>query len=140
MAKTNKTVETNNSVTAYLNKIKDEAKRKDCIEIAAIMKKISGAEQKMWGTAIVGCGSYHYKYESGREGDAPLLAFSSRATSIVLYIGREFAKRKELLTKLGKHKVSGGCVHIKKLSDIDTAVLSKLLKNSFEYTKKNQHC
>ena len=90
----------------------------------------------MWGTAIVGFGSYHYKYESGREGDAPLTGLAARANSITLYLGSEFEKREELLSKFGKHKVSGGCVHIQKIEDIDTSVLTKMVKNSIAQIKK----
>ena len=94
----------------------------------------------MWGTAIVGFGSYHYKYESGREGDAPLTGIASRANSITLYLGSEFDKREELLSKFGKHKAGKGCIHIQKLEDIDTSILIKMVKNSIEYRKKQNLC
>ena len=86
----------------------------------------------MWGTAIVGFGSYHYKYESGREGDAPLAGLSPRANAITLYFSN--AKEKpDLLKKLGKHKMGGGCIYIQKLEDIDTGTLTKLVDNSIKY-------
>lgn len=135
---TNKTVETKASVPAFLKSIKDEKKRKDCAAIIDLVSKHTGLEPKMWGTAIVGFGSYHYKYESGREGDAPLTGIAARASSITLYLGSDFDKREELLAKFGKHKVSGGCVHIQKLEDIDTGILLKMVKNSIAHTKK-QH-
>ncbi|HEY6062355.1 MAG TPA: DUF1801 domain-containing protein [Chitinophagaceae bacterium] len=136
MAKQNKTIETKDSVAGFLKTIKDEKRRKDCSAIIELITKHTGLEPKMWGTSIVGFGSYHYKYESGREGDAPLAGLAARATSITLYLGSEFDKREELLSKFGKHKVSGGCVHIQKIKDIDTGILLKMVKNSIAYTKK----
>jgi hypothetical protein len=137
MAK-NKTVETQASVAGFLAKIKDEKRRKDFSTIMDLIEKQTGLEPKMWGTAIVGFGSYHYKYESGREGDAPLAGMASRSNAITFYLGSEFDKRDELLAKLGKHKIGGGCVHIQKPEDIDTNVLIKMVKNSIAHRKK-QH-
>jgi hypothetical protein len=137
MAK-NKTTETQASVAGYLKTIKDEKRRKDCSAIIELITKHTGLEPKMWGTAIVGFGSYHYKYESGREGDAPLTGIASRANSITLYLGTNFEKREELLSKFGKHKISGGCIHIQKIEDIDTGILIKMAKNSIAHIKK-QH-
>ena len=131
----NKTIETKASVDAFIKTIADEKKRKDFSEIIRVFKKQSGYSAKMWGNAIVGFGSYHYKYESGREGDAPVVALSPRAKSITLYLGSAFDKREELLTKFGKHKVSGGCIHIQKLDDIDKSILLTMIKNSIEHTK-----
>lgn len=131
----NKTVETKESVTTFLNAIADETKRKDCFAIAELMKKQSGFDAKMWGPAIVGFGAYHYKYDSGREGDAPLVAFSPRKNEISLYLSSGFEKRDELLKKLGKHKSAKGCVYIKKLEDVDTEVLKKMVTNSVKHVK-----
>src|SRR4249920_827340 len=129
MAKQNKTTENQNSVTDFLATVKDEKKRKDCSELIKLLAKHTGFKPKMWGTAIVGFGSYHYKYETGREGDAPLMAFSPRANAITLYLYT--AKEKpELLKKFGKHKITGGCIYIQKLEDIDTAVLTKMVDHS----------
>jgi hypothetical protein len=135
MAK-NKTTETKNSVTEYLNKISDEKKRKDSAGIIKVFKKVSGIEPKMWGSAIVGFGSYRYKYESGREGDAPLVGLATRANAISLYLSANFDKREELLEKFGKHKTGKGCIYIKNLEDIDTGILSKMVKNAIEHKKK----
>lgn len=132
----NKTVETKNSVAAFIKKITNEKRRGDFSIIVDLMSKETKLDPKMWGTAIVGFGSYHYKYESGREGDAPLVGLASRATSIVLYLGCDYEKCDELLAQLGKHKMSGGCLHIQKLEDVDTGVLSKMIKASFSYNKK----
>jgi len=136
----NKTVETKASVADFLKTIKDDKKRKDCAAILDLITKNTGLVPKMWGTSIVGFGSYHYKYESGREGDAPLTGIASRANSITLYLGTEFDKKDELLSKFGKHKISGGCIHIQKLEDIDTGVLIKIVKNSIAYRKKHHAC
>ena len=133
----NKTVETNNSVAGYINAIPDEKRRKDCSAIIDLMTKHTGYEPKMWGPAIVGFGTYHYIYESGREGDAPLAGMSSRVNAITLYLGSRFDKREELLSKFGKHKISKSCIYIQKLEDIDMGVLAKMIKNSIEYSKKH---
>lgn len=134
MAK-NKTVETQDSVADYLSTVKDEKKRKDCSAIIDLMAKHTKLEPKMWGTAIVGFGSYHYKYESGREGDAPLAALAARANAITLYLSNA-KEKEELLKKLGKYKMSGGCIHVQKLEDIDTGILTKLVDNSIKHLRK----
>ena len=128
----NKTVETNDSADDFLKNVKEEQKRKDCLAIVDLLSKHTKMKAKMWGPAIVGFGSYHYKYESGREGDAPLVAFSPRASSITIYLS---GIKEELIKKIGKYKLSGGCLHIKKLEDIDTAVLLKMIDNSVKYTR-----
>ena len=132
----NKTIETKSSVHAFVKKIGNEKKRSDFSALLKLISKDTKLEAKMWGTAIVGFGSYHYKYESGREGDAPLVGIASRASSITLYLGCDFEKSEELLDKLGKHKMSGGCLHIQKLEDINTNVLSKMVKASVAHRKK----
>jgi hypothetical protein len=134
MAK-NKTVETNNSVEAYIHAIADEKRQKDCWDVIQLFEKQTGFQPKMWGTGIVGFGSYHYKYESGREGDAPLVAFSSRANAIALYLSCDLNDKKEFLQRLGKHKHDKGCTYIKQLADIDTEVLNEMIKTSVEYLK-----
>jgi hypothetical protein len=139
MAK-NKTVETKASVAQYLKKIADESKRNDCTLIVDLISKNTGLEAKMWGTAIVGWGSYHYHYDSGREGDAPLVGFAARANAIVFYLGSNFDKREELLAKFGKHTIGGGCVYIKKLEDIDTGILIKMVKKTIDHNKKEHDC
>ena len=133
----NKTVVTQNSVDEFLKTISDDKKRKDCLAIIDLIIKQTGLKPKMWGTSIVGFGEYHYKYDSGREGDAPLAGLAARANAITLYLGSEFDKREELLSKFGKHKTGKGCIYIQKLEDIDKSVLSKMVKNSIEYRKKH---
>lgn len=136
MAKANKTIETKNSVAGFLKTIKDEQKRKDCSAIIELITKNTGLEPKMWGSSIVGFGSYHYKYESGREGDAPLTGLAARSNGITIYLVSVFEKREELLAKFGKHKTDKGCVQIRKLEDIDTGILIKMVKNTIAYNKK----
>ena len=134
MAK-NKTIETQKSVAAFLTTIKDGKKRKDCSALIDLIADDTGLEPKMWGTSIVGFGTYHYKYESGREGDAPLVGLSPRANAITLYLSNVQAKE-ELIKKFGKHTAGKGCIYIQKLEDIDTSVLTKMVKNSITHLKK----
>ena len=143
MAK-NKTTETNRSVTKFVNKIENEVKRNDSFKLIEIFKSITGFEPKMWGPSIIGFGNYHYKYESGHEGDAPLAGFSPRKDSLVVYIASEFENREVLLSQLGKHKSSKVCVYVKKLSDIDIKILKIMIVNSMTcvtklYPSKSQH-
>ena len=135
MAK-NKTIETENSVAKFLTTITDEKKRKDLLAIIDLITEHTGLEPKMWGPAIVGFGIYHYKYESGREGNAPLAGIASRANAITLYLSSRFDKREELLSQFGKHKTAKACIYIQKLEDIDTRILKKMVTNSIKHTKK----
>src|SRR5262249_19109560 len=123
----NKTKQTEASVDSYLAAIKDEARRTDCKALAKLMAKATKQPPKMWGSSIVGFGSYHYKYESGREGDICLVGFSSRKSEISVYGLNAAPSHAKLMAKLGKHKAGKGCLYIKKLSDIDLKVLEKLV-------------
>lgn len=125
-----KTKENTASVKEFLNSIVDDVKRKDCFAIAEMMKKEMNAEAKMWGTSIVGFGSYHYKYSSGHEGDMCVVGFSPRKQNISLYLCGALDQKKGLLEKLGKHKTGVGCLYIKKLSDIDPKILEQIIKES----------
>jgi hypothetical protein len=132
MAK-NKTTETESSVIDFINTtVEDETKRNDAFELIKIMQQQTGFEAKMWGPSIIGFGSYHYKYASGHEGDAPLAGFSPRKAAISLYLSLPDNKE-ELLSKFGKHKAAKGCVYIKKLADIDVEILKKMVSGSAEY-------
>lgn len=131
-----KTKPTNASVEEYLETIEDPGRRADCAALAALMKKVTKFEPRMWGPSIVGFGSYHYRYETGREGDACLAGFSSRKPEIVVYIADEFASRDDLLQQLGKHRTGKVCLYIKRLSDIDVGVLEKLVKASVAEMRK----
>ncbi|MDN3587237.1 DUF1801 domain-containing protein [Pedobacter aquatilis] len=126
----NKTTENEHSVTEFLNKIESETKRDDAFELVKIFEEISSFKAKMWGTAIIGFGAYHYKYESGREGDAPIVGFSPRKDALALYLSSEFPQRKELLLHFGKHKTGKACIYIKKLSDVNLDILKKMIENS----------
>ncbi len=134
MAKANKTTETKESIAEFLKTIKDERKKKDCLSLVNLISKHTKMKPKMWGSAIVGFGSYHYKYDSGREGDAPLVGLSPRANAITLYLSNVKSKA-DLLKKLGKHKLGGGCVYVQKLEDINEDVLKKLVDHSIAYLK-----
>src|SRR6516164_3520411 len=129
MAK-NKTKETAASVDSYLAAIKDEARRKDCQALAKLMARATKQPAKMWGSSIVGFGSYHYKYESGREGNMCLVGFSSRKGDISVYGLNAAPGHAKLMPKLGKHKAGKGCLYIRKLSDIDLEVLEKLVADA----------
>lgn len=130
---TNKTKATEESVSGFINAVENERKRNDAFEILRMMETLSGFPAKMWGPSIIGFGSYHYKYESGHEGDAPRLGFSPRKANIVLYLATNFENRDELLAKLGKHKTSVACIYINKLSDIDKEVLAEMITNAMRY-------
>lgn len=137
----NKTKATEASVESYLSAIQDEARRKDCEALAKLMTKATKQKPKMWGTSIVGFGSYHYKYESGREGDSCLTGFSSRKGDISIYLVASFPGRDELLAKLGKYKMAKACLYVRKLSDVDTNVLGQLVVGSVAERKRNHgHC
>jgi len=132
MAK-NKTTETNESTTDFINTfVEDETKKKDAFELIKIMQEVTHFEPKMWGPSIIGFGSYHYKYASGHEGDAPLVGFSPRKAAISLYINVPTENRDELLSKLGKHKASKGCIYVKKIADIDIEVLKNMISLSLQ--------
>jgi hypothetical protein len=130
-----KTVENEGSVSDFINAVPDDQKKMDSLKIIGMMKKASGYEPKMWGPAIVGFGSVHYKYASGHEGDMPIVGFSPRKGAITLYLSTAFDKRDELLKKFGKHKTSVACIYINKLSDIDEGVLKTMIANSVKYTR-----
>jgi hypothetical protein len=131
-----KTKQTNESVESFLNKITDEQKRQDCLTVAKVMEEITKSEPKMWGTSIVGFGSYHYKYASGQEADWLVIGFSPRKQNLTLYIMPGFEKYDELMAKLGKHSCGKSCLYIKKLSDIHLPTLKQLMKESVKYMKK----
>ena len=118
------------SVEVFLDGIADEAKRRDSYAILAMMQEVTGVEAKMWGDSIVGFGSYHYKYASGREADWPLVGFSPRKQNLTLYIMSGFEQYDELLQRLGKHSTGKACLYVKRLADVDLAVLQELVNLS----------
>ncbi|NDK38465.1 DUF1801 domain-containing protein [Pseudoxanthomonas gei] len=126
----NKTRATDASVTAYLSAIADEERKRDCATIAEMMARITQAPARMWGTSIVGFDSYHYRYESGREGDAPVTGFSSRKSDISVYLSTGAPDQEALLARLGRHKMGKACLSIRKLADVDMDVLEQLVAGS----------
>lgn len=131
-----KTKKTDASVDDFLAGIDDEQRRKDSEAVLALMKKITKAPPKMWGTSIVGFGSYHYRYASGQEGDWPLVGFSPRKQNLTVYIMAGFDDYPELMAQLGKYKTGKSCLYLKRLSDIDTKVLEKLIAASVKDMKE----
>lgn len=128
-----KTKKNKQSVSEFLDRVEDPKKRTDCYKILEIMKKASGEEPAMWGDSIVGFGSYHYKYASGREGDWFLTGFSPRKQNLSLYIMSGFKKYDGLMQKLGKYKTGKACLYINSLDDVNTDVLMELVSLSVKY-------
>ena len=118
------------SVQTFLDSIADEKRRKDSWAIHDLMQQLTGHPARMWGACIVGFGSYHYRYASGREGDSPLAGFSPRKQDLTLYIQSGFEQHAALMEKLGKYKTGKVCLYIKKLEDVDFATLKRLIKES----------
>jgi hypothetical protein len=123
----NKTKPTTTSVASFIAAIPDAAQRADAKALVTLMQAESGEKPKMWGPSIIGFGSLHYVYQSGREGDMPLIAFSPRKAAIVLYGIAGSSGSKALLAKLGKHSMGKGCLYLKRLADVDETVLKKLV-------------
>ena len=131
-----KTKQTDASVKDFLNQIPDKQRRDDCFAVAKMMEEATGAKPKMWGTSIVGFGSYRYKYASGREGDWMMIGFSPRKNDLTIYLITGFQKHPELMEQLGKHKASkGSCLYIKRLDDVHVPTLKKLIKASVKQLK-----
>ena len=130
-----KTKRTDQSVSAFIAGLDDEGRRKDCAALVRIMTKAAGAKGAMYGARIVGFGTQTIQYAGGRTGEWPVVAFSPRKADLTLYVGVRRAP-KSLLKQLGKHKVSGGCLHIKRLSDVDLDVLARLVSDSVSRATK----
>ena len=131
----NKTTATSADPIAFIDKVKNDVKRKDSHELVAMMREITGEPPKMWGPSIVGFGSYHYRYASGHEGEICIAGFSPRSSALVVYLGPAL-QNKQLVAKLGKHKRGVGCLYIKKLDDVDRGVLRKLIEHSIAEIRK----
>jgi len=131
----NKTKATTLSVTAYIEALTDPTRRSDAKELVQLMQRASGEKPRLWGPSIVGFGSYHYRYESGREGDMPLISFSPRKAAMVLYSMLAHREAKALLAKLGRHTTGKGCLYVKKLADVDKTVLETLIKNAVAHSR-----
>jgi hypothetical protein len=124
------------SVDAFIDAVRDARKRDDSRELIAMMRRITGEEPRMWGPTIVGFGNYHYKYESGHEGDAPVAGFSPRKAALSIYLMPEFEKNQDLMKRLGKYTAGKACLYVKKLDDIDRGVLQELVERSVEWVRK----
>jgi hypothetical protein len=133
-----KTKPTKHSVDKFLENVNDEQMRDDCLELIHIMKRVTNEDAVLWGESIVGFGHYHYKYDSGHEGDACLVGFAPRKGKISVYLMPGFAEQSKYLEKLGKHKAAKGCLYIRKLSDVDTSVLEKMIGESVKHSKSGQ--
>lgn len=130
-----KTKPNNQSVIVFLDKIPDETRRIECYALLDMMKRVTNTEPKIWGTGLVGFGNYHYKYESGHEGDCFVAGFAPRKGALTLYITAGVERFPKLLAKLGKHKAGKGCLYIRKLDDVNLSVLEDLVKQSVEHTR-----
>ena len=131
-----KTKKNDQSVEAFLNRVEDETKRQDCFAILDLMKQATGSEPAMWGDSIIGFGNFNYQYDSGRQIDWFLVGFAPRKKDITLYLMPGISRYEDLLKKLGKHKTGKGCLHVKRLADIDQKTLRELVKQSVAQIKK----
>jgi hypothetical protein len=129
----NKTQPTNLSVKAFIDSLDDQQKIADSYSLLDLMKEITGCEPKMWGPSIIGFDQYHYKYESGREGDFLKIGFSPRKRKLSIYLMCSLEKNKELLSKLGKHRTGKSCLYVKRLEDINMDVLRDLVEESVKF-------
>ncbi|MEM7531942.1 MAG: DUF1801 domain-containing protein [Chloroflexota bacterium] len=132
----NKTRPTDQNVVDFLSHVENKRRREDSFTLLKMMEEITEEEAVMWGSSIVGFGSYHYKYESGREGDMPCVGFSPRKQSMTLYIMPGFEHYEGLLAELGKHKLGKSCLYVNKLADVDDSVLRRLIKHAYNHMKE----
>lgn len=132
----NKTQPTDQSVTTFVDSLDNQQKKEDSYSLIALMKDVTGCEPKMWGPSIIGFDEYHYKYESGREGNFLKVGFSPRKGELSLYIMSGFQKYEELMKQLGKHRTGKACLYVKKLDDIDIDILRELVEESVKYVNE----
>jgi Domain of unknown function (DU1801) len=135
----NKTKPSRASVSKFLAGIDDPVKRKDAQALCKMMEAVTGEKPVLWGDAILGFGTYHYKYASGREGDAPVAGFSPRKQNLTVYLLYGFDEQTELMSKLGKHSTSKSCLYIKRLEDVDQKVLQKVITASVKQVRRQSH-
>lgn len=135
----NKTQRNDGDVIAYLESVSNKRRREDSLVVLKLMEEVTGEPAEMWGTSIVGFGSYHYRYASGREGDFMLTGFAPRKAALTLYIMGGHERYDELMAKLGKHRTGSSCVYINKLADVDLAVLRELIAESVDYMRNADH-
>lgn len=140
MVKT-KTTYTETNVTDFINAfVESDQKKADSFQLIELMKEWSGIEPKMWGPSIIGFGTYHYKYASGHEGDAPVIAFSPRKSALSLYVYSDTERSKKLLTDLGKFKMGKACIYVKNLADINMDILKEICEESIRYINEHYEC
>ena len=132
----NKTKQTEASVDQFIEAVPDPQRREDAKQVRAMMERLSGYPARMWGPSIVGFGTCHYRYESGREGDMPRLGFSPRAKELVLYLSDDYSRHQPLMDRLGKYRTGKSCLYIKRLSDIDEGALEELVRESLDYLRQ----
>ncbi len=136
-----KTIYTEQHVTDFINSyVENEAKKSDAFQLVDLFEEWTGEEAKMWGPSIIGFGNYHYKYESGHEGNAPLISFSPRKNALTFYVYSNTEKSKLLLEDLGKFKISKACIYVKKLSDINLSILKELCFETIAYISEHHEC
>lgn len=130
-----KTKQTQADAVEFLSGLDDEQRKSDCLALLEIFKQVTNEPPKMWGSSIVGFGSYHYKYESGQQGDWPLTGFSPRKQNLTIYIMSGFKEHNHIMQELGKYKTGSSCLYIKRLSDINTNKLKDLIRDSVAFMK-----
>lgn len=135
----NKTQPTEQSVEAFLMTVENEKRRQDAFDMLHMMQEVTGSNPVMWGNSIIGFDQYHYKYDSGREGDFLIVGFAPRKTALTLYIMPGFERYDELMQKLGKYKTGKACLYVKKLEDVDREVLAELIRQSVQYMRDKYH-
>jgi len=135
----NKTKPTGGNVDTFLDAVPHRVRRADATAVRAMMERATGERARMWGRSMIGFGSYHYRYESGHEGDMPRVGFSPRSANLVLYVGG-FPEYEALLARLGKHKSSKACLYLNKLADVDPAVLEEIARRSYEAAGDTGEC
>jgi len=136
--KKNKTQPTKINPAEFIAAVENEQKRKDAEWVRQMMEEVTGEPPKMWGPSIIGFGTYHYVYESGREGDWMLTGFSPRKTAMSVYLMGDLEEEQEILEKLGKHKIGKSCLYIKKLSDVDLDVLREIVERSVQRVRNGE--
>lgn len=131
-----KTQATDADVDAFLQGISDDARRQDCLRLLEMMRSVTGEEPRLWGESMVGFGTYHYRYESGREGDWFLTGFSPRKANLTIYVMAGFDRYDELMGRLGRFKTGKSCLYVKRLADVDGGVLRELIAASVEHVRR----
>lgn len=136
----NKTIASKGSVREFLAAVEPQRKREDALQLLALFEEVTGEPAVMWGSSIIGFGQYHYRYDSGREGDMCKTGFSPRKQNLVLYIMHGFESSQDLRDKLGKHKVGESCLYINKLEDVHLPTLKKLVKQDYKIMSQRYDC